>query len=629
MNKINTNIYSQRCNNIFNKVIKNHRLKGNINYINSVNLKLKNYQLLSNNISRSMKSGSKSMEYFDGVSNSIIEIKELLEKMDDKFLLFVVGMGNYGKSTLINALLQSDIAPVDFKPKTWKIDVYYLDENNSEKVILKLKDGTSKSLSYNEAVSFIEKEEAAMDKSISEYNKIKNVELRKCKNKEERNEMIDKLTKEYIYKSKVVEVRWPVKDNKYLKHMLLVDTPGLSQDIYDIKSSIKDYYFKADGVLWLLDGPTISAKGSNKLMKELEDYLEDIGGLNSNIIGVVNKIDTISDVKALDNIISDAKRFFGDKFKYILPISSKNACNNVNDDNLINLNKTIEDVFLSDSNIIKFNSKKLAVDKIMNNILNSNNEFIKFIEQKNQEYETRQIYIEKNINDMKSELEKDIEKIVNNYLKRVNSNIEIYTKNLFNIRDSKESKEYVKTKIFNLDRLQKNFDDFISSKHSLLDIEASKIYKYCTISEYKYINHIVNSSDSKFLTTQKLDLGIKSNFNVYTSLGDFTGDGLLDFIGGVVNELYKGVVRLLKTDSVKHDLRTNIEKIVRDSKKDVLKTLNSKIETINNNSLEIVNKSYEKILFPYRDFQKVEYFIKRLNDEINREQNLTLKDVFY
>lgn len=629
MNRIDINEYSQKYENILKRIVKNSRLQLSTTYINNVNLKLKRSKLLLNNVSRILACGSKSREYRDDISRLIIETQELIQKMDDKFLLFIVGTGNYGKSTLINALLQCDIAPVAFKPKTWKIDVYYLDEDKSEKVVVKFNDGTSISLNYDEAVNFIEQEEEKIEKSIKKYNEIKNIELRKCKNKEERSEMIEKLSKEHIYKSRVVEVRWPVQNNPYLKNMLLVDTPGLVQDIYDIKGSIKDYYFKADGVIWLLDAQTISSSSSDKLIKELEDYLEDIGGLNNNIIGVVNKIDKISNPEEIEKVMLDAKTFFGDKFKYILPISSKNACNNAKDENLIELNKIIEDVFLSDSNVIKFNSKKLAVDKTMQNILQTNDEFIKYIQEINEQYEARQKYIKENIENMKKELKKELNKMTKSYLKKVNSNIETYTKNLFDIRDSKESREYVSNKIYNLASLQNSFEDFISVKNSLLDIEKSKMYKYCTLSEYKYINHIIDSDVQNFLTEKKLDLKIKSNFNVYTSLGDFAGDGLLDFLGSLVNELYKGFVKLLRINSVKDNLKTTIENIVEESKENILKNLISTIDKINNNSIDIVNKSYEKILFEYKDFEEVKCFISRLNDEINKKETITLKDVFY
>src|SRR5690606_41937506 len=49
---------------------------------------------------------------------------QLAEDLQRPFVLFVVGMGEFGKSTLINALLGQRAAAMDALPKTWKIVVF-------------------------------------------------------------------------------------------------------------------------------------------------------------------------------------------------------------------------------------------------------------------------------------------------------------------------------------------------------------------------------------------------------------------------------------------------------------------------------------------------------------------------
>ena len=275
MNRLDMEKHSSSYAKIFGKIIKNTRMKANGVYIKNIEYKLKQYESILAKCRQIDKKGSMLVEYLEDVNSSYIEVKNLLDDMDDKFLLFVVGTGNYGKSTLINALIQEDIAPIHFRPKTWKIDVYYLDEKDSGEVIIKFSDGKVSKLNKKEAKEFLDKEEEKIQDGIDTFNKVKNVELKKCKSKEERDEMRKKLQGEYLYKSKVIEARWPVKNNKFLKNMMLVDTPGLEQDTLDLNNSIKDYYFKADGVIWMLDGNSISAKNNEKMVKELEEYLKD------------------------------------------------------------------------------------------------------------------------------------------------------------------------------------------------------------------------------------------------------------------------------------------------------------------------------------------------------------------
>lgn len=633
MNNINFDKHSKRYNKLLDRLIKNNRFQMNSNYIEELEYKLIQYEELIDRSYTLNTFGVKTKEYIDLIEEKYIELKELKEKMNDKFLLFVVGTGNYGKSTLINAILQEEIAPVDFRPKTWKIDVYYLDDKNSGKVIIKQKDGEYFALNWNQAINFIATEEEKMEKSLKQYNKIKNSELKKCKTKDERNEMIEKLSKEYIYKSKIAEVRWPIKENKFLKNMMLVDTPGLTQEIYEINNSIKDYYFKADGVLWMLDAQTISAKNSEKIVKELESYLEDVGGINNNIIGVVNKIDKVianGGQEALENIMKDAKRFFGDKFKYIVPISSKDAFKNSEDEGLKNLNKTIEKVFLDDSNSIKLQSKKIGAEKIIKNTITINNEFNSYIDNINNQYNEKKVYIDEFVNNTKNSIEKDINKLIERHMKRVNSNIETYTRNLFDIRDKNESKKYVLEKILNLDVFEESLKSFISSKTNLLNIEADKLYLNCTLSQYKYINHLIKSN-SLIILNDNLTLEVKQEFDLYVSLGDFlTGESnILNFIGSLVNELYKGIVKFFKMGYVKDNLRGIMNSLSDNARKNILESLNENINNIKVNSENILNKSYENILFSRSEFKFMGNRIKEFNKRIIIKNEISLKDIFY
>lgn len=632
MNRLDIEKHSNNYEKLLNRIVKNARLNANSVYVKNIEYKLKQYENILNKFKVFPNKGSVLVEYLDFINNSYVEVKNLLANIDDKFLLFVVGMGKYGKSTLINALIQEKVAPIDFRPKTWKIDVYYLDEKHTGDVIIKLNDGNVLKLNREEAQTFIDQEESKVQDSIKLFNKVKNVEFKKCKTKEEREEMKKKLQDEYLYKSKVIEVRWPVENNKFLRNMLLVDTPGLIQDNADLNNSIKDYYFKADGVIWMLDGSTISSKSNDEMVKELEDYLEDLGGINDNIIGVVNKIDKVFEnggEKAIYDVLNDAKSFFGDKFKYIVPISAKEAFENENDKNLLNLNEKIEDAFLSDSNALKLESKAKGVQKLINDSIQKNNEFLDFVSEKNREYYERKNYIEKFKKDLKNEISSELEDLVEKYIKKVYSNIEIKAKNLFDIRDPGESKSYVVNDIFNLNSFQSQLDSFLDIKSDLIDIEAERIYEYCTLSKYKYISNIIKENSLVILENKNLNLQVKQNFNIYTSLGDFNGDGIFDFLGGLINQLYKGVVKLFRMNPVKVNLRSTINKIAESAKNDIYNLLNSKIEKVVKNSQDILDKSYENILFEQSKFKNVQEYINQFNEDVLKEFEVKLQDVFY
>ena len=58
------------------------------------------------------------------IQENLVKIKSLAEELDNKFMLFVMGSGKNGKSTLINALAGKQVAKESISPETWKIDVF-------------------------------------------------------------------------------------------------------------------------------------------------------------------------------------------------------------------------------------------------------------------------------------------------------------------------------------------------------------------------------------------------------------------------------------------------------------------------------------------------------------------------
>ena len=47
-----------------------------------------------------------------------------IEELKEPFMLFIIGSGNYGKSTIINALLKEKIVETTDIPNTWKLDLF-------------------------------------------------------------------------------------------------------------------------------------------------------------------------------------------------------------------------------------------------------------------------------------------------------------------------------------------------------------------------------------------------------------------------------------------------------------------------------------------------------------------------
>ncbi len=67
---------------------------------------------------------TKSSKLLEYIQSKLNESSESISQLKEPFLLFVMGSGNYGKSTLINALLKRNIVISTDIPNTWKLDLF-------------------------------------------------------------------------------------------------------------------------------------------------------------------------------------------------------------------------------------------------------------------------------------------------------------------------------------------------------------------------------------------------------------------------------------------------------------------------------------------------------------------------
>lgn len=248
--------------------------------------------------------------------------------LDEPFMLFAMGMGKYGKSTLLNALMEQELAMMDELPKTWKIDVFNRHIPNNQAIIV-FKDGRKTTLKKRDAEMVIQGEEKKRLDSEKLVNKMYKEVMWQLKTSVEKKEYKLYLSQTHLYESDVTEVHWGVEQSALLKDFYLVDTPGVSQKIMgEMKVNIQEYYHKADGVLWLLDATVISAGNSRKLLEELDQSLEAVGGKAENMIGVLNRIDVIRErggKESVQQILQEADEIYQGVFEAIIPISAKEA----------------------------------------------------------------------------------------------------------------------------------------------------------------------------------------------------------------------------------------------------------------------------------------------------------------
>ncbi|CEN24511.1 Predicted GTPase [[Clostridium] sordellii] len=427
------------------------------------------------------------------VKNEIDIIKKSIEDLKKPFLLFIMGPGKYGKTSLINSLIKEHFLEVRDIPNTWKLDSLVYGVNKRIEIIYDNK--ISIVYDYEEGKNIIKNEEIKFKNS---KNKIR-YELEKYKNKEKINieelKNYKKILEDmYIYKSNICEVRYFIDKKGILNDFVIVDTPGLNQSLLEnTNSRMLDYYNHADGVIWILDSQNVISKSSYELLEELKHNYS-IEKNKDNIICVVNKIDTIKNkTKDKQKIIEKVDLLYEQNFKDIVMISARNAINGIlnNDTNLIDisnikaLENSIEINFKKKSEKIQVKSKQKGLKLMSKKIIEYINEY------------KRDLYFEiyklnKNKNNIKEKL--DLVKIYTLEYVKIYISFENLIKNDINI-EIRQLENIINKKINQDFDFEINFNVSICRFKEIIKLKAL-IEEYKKINEKKdlYLNILQNKS---------------------------------------------------------------------------------------------------------------------------------------
>ena len=293
--------------------------------------------------------GSRSAQAAKDLQAVAGRLVQLSEDLGRPFLLFVVGMGKFGKSTLINALLGQRVAAMDALPKTWKIDVFTrtLPDGVAE---VRYVDGRVQRMTVSEAAALIAAEERRQEESEELVWRLFQERARLLSSITDKELLRHELEILHLYRSPVVEVKWPVSDGPLTRHFDVVDTPGLWQERpererpsgapsnglsaapkpFSLVSAedLRSYYLQADGVLWMLDATKLAAGKPHELINDLNTALSRVGGVARNAVAVLNRIDLVrrnGGEDAVRRVVDQAHRLLGDVFQQVIPVSAREA----------------------------------------------------------------------------------------------------------------------------------------------------------------------------------------------------------------------------------------------------------------------------------------------------------------
>ena len=526
------------------------------------------------------KNENQSKELVSYIEEEIKQNINSIKELENPFLLFIIGSGNYGKSTLINALLQDKIIETSDIPNTWKLDMFIKSDDEKLKITYSNEKEIVKSLSSGKML--LKEEEHKLKMSKLEISK-KILSYKSKLSKEKLKEFKLEQEKLYLYKSDIEQIQYYLNNKKILNDFNIVDTPGLNQTLLkNTLNRMNKYYKKSDGVLWLIDAQNIVSKENNKLIDEINkiDNLHE-----KKIIGVVNKIDLINNDKDIKRIKAKVNELYKNKFNDIVYISARDALNGyINNDKELIAKSNINTLYKAiEVNFKSVCEKKQIASKYKNLFIMKNNILEKIYTYKRSLYKDISIY-----NEVNFKLKKSYEDI---YLYILNHIENIKKKRVYN-------KEDLNTLIKTIEKLEKQCS---------LDLEKTYITLINRInftnSKHNYVNTNMYFSKSKNLII---------NQNNYINIERNT------------NKLSNYLVKLSKSNTTKvkyyeHELSNHIYKNITKLEEEIKITLKYKLDYVKKEINEFKESTFEE---KYLDYKLIKNHISSLDNIENILRNL-------
>lgn len=530
-----------------------------INIINNIEQSL---DMLKLDIDLSKESKSSNL-----LNSLQIEVEKTLEsvlELKNPFLLFVIGSGNYGKSTLINALLNQNIVDTNDIPNTWKLDEFIMSDD--EKIEIYYTDKEKEIISIDKGKYILNNEENKFKQSkkyissiIKEYKKNKDISTKELK------EYKIKLEEKYLYESNVEKVKYYLKKGAILNDFIIVDTPGLNQTLLkNTLNRMKTYYEKADGVIWLIDASNIASSETSKLINEI-NYIDEFYKTKKNKIAVVNKIDIIKK----ENIANLAKvrrcitEIYGSEFEDIVYVSAKEALHGfLNDDYELVKKSNIEGLYNSiNENFTKLCEHNQIASKYRNLDIMKNNVMNLIYDYKRELYNDMSIY-----NQIDFDINKKSKKLyifTNNYIETIKSKdicIDKFNCILKNNIEKLQNQCNVELKML-YDNIHEKANLNKINKGNKLDIKI-----YFTKSKNLVINYNISSSIHRDNKTRYLSKNIFDKFITKKNYEIQTNDIIFK------EQIYK------KINNLKYEINQALSDKIESIKIDINQTKNNEFE---------------------------------------------------
>ena len=541
----------------------------------------------------------------------IVKLDRLEQDMEFPYMLYVIGMGKAGKSSLLNSLVGSKVADVGTLPKTWKTDLFYKNDKVEKKSVrVRYRNGEEKFYTEQEAKKLIEEEEKKREDSEEKFDKEFRNLSKVLNTPEEKSELRRELQNKLLYRSEVYEVRWglnKINETSILNKFSLIDTPGLSQahagthgDQGIRGENVSDFYYQADGVLWVLDATTLSAITPKKALENLEQSLANAntnGQSINNIIAVLNHADKVIEQggeETLQKVVRAANNIFENKFLDVVPYSAKQAVEAIksNDQDLLDnsgynrLCAVVNRYFYYNAVDSRITSKlqgfRGEISTYQKDFLNLY--LLRLAKDLNQ-LEDRLNKAEKDLDSLQKQFKQDWEIKFSGHVKKIENMIDFHAKRILDMSE-KEREKFIEESIFRLGELRTIQEKYSDENIKKLSDTVERYLKQdeTTFSEYKYVN-VIDDLKNNHNGSLKVNTSVALGVEVFDVGGMLMGGGLamagLALLGPI--GLAAGLLGFLfgksKEEKAKESMKENLETLKRNCNRDVEKFITTTFTT--------------------------------------------------
>ena len=337
-------------------------------------------------------SGEKVIHYKKKLQIQHDEFDDMKEDVKySRYKIYLRGCGNAGKSTLLNALLSLDENTEGSRtgrlPQTFIMEVYSDDIPRGEALVKKIDPVNGKEqfqqMSREDAIKMEDDEESKFAASVSECKKLVEKECENIFNQDSREKIEEDIFRDNLKKTNVREIRWGIEKSLFFKNCILIDTPGLRQELR-YTNMIRDVQqYEVDGIIWVINSGSLQKE---EVLKAYEEELQEMQSIykGKKLVAAINMYSDDEDevyrcnTRSWQRVEKKARKIWCEKYGFdkLICINAKlgydgtmsNSEKDIDDSNIRELRRIINEMFSERSTETFHNDRLNKIDYFLDSL---------------------------------------------------------------------------------------------------------------------------------------------------------------------------------------------------------------------------------------------------------------------